>query len=1026
MKKLLSTAVAFALLLVFTPLSGKSEKESKSVKEYTKLVNPFVGTDFHGHTFPGAAYPFGMVQLSPDTRLTGWDGCSGYHYSDSAIYGFSHTHLSGTGAMDLCDILLMPVSGYKGDDIVNDEYKSPFQKASEKASPGFYEVFLDKWGVKAELTAGRRVGFHKYTYTPGSSREVVLDLAHRDPLIEWNVEIQGNNALKGYRRSRSWAKDQVVYFYMEFSEPFAKVKMREMKRKVLVQFDGTQTSESGLKDNNTLLVKVGISTVSTDNAKMNLEAESPAWDFNGLRKVTERAWNDFLGKIEVESSDEEHLKTFYTALYHTAIAPNLISDANGEYRGMDRMIHTAIGYEHYSVFSLWDTYRTLHPLMTIIERERTSHFIKSMLAMFREGGKLPIWELSGNETNCMIGYHSVSVITDAAIKGIGGFDKREALNAMVESSRKDEFGIREYMKHGYVPADLEHESVSKTLEYAYDDWCIAQMAHELGEAGIYAEYAKRAQSWKNIADPQTGFMRPRINGSWLKPFEPSEVNVHFTEANSWQYSFYVPHDIESHIKMLGGDKAYIERLDALFSAPEKTTGRTQVDITGLIGQYAHGNEPSHHIAYLYNYAGAPWKTQQMVKRIMTELYTSAPDGLSGNEDCGQMSAWYVMSALGFYPVTPGDPTYTIGSPLFKSAKINMENGKTFTVKAQSSDNSAKPDTDTYIHALKLNGEEYTKSYISHKSIENGGELIFKTSSSPSYSFGVAKGDRPVSIMNTNSSVTSGENLGMVVDAIPLAPWFEASEYIFKDSTVVSLMGRGNAESSDKGGKERLFWRVASGEFKEYSKPIILRESCVLEAYSINSSGKQSSTVTCSLRKVNSEWKISLLSKYNKQYNAGGDEGLIDGVRGAENFRLGGWQGYQDTDLTAIVDLGSVKTITKVGAGFLQDARSWIWMPRYVEFFISDDGEKFELLGRIDNKVGEQDWKLQIQDMILEFTNTGDNLQNDSSHKLVTGRYIKVFAKNYGTIPDEGWHEGAGGEGFIFIDEIIVEIPHHTL
>lgn len=995
MKKLHSILTALAFLLVLAPLSGKSFTESKSEKKFVKFVNPFVGTDFHGHTFPGATYPFGMVQLSPDTRLTGWDGCSGYHYSDSTIYGFSHTHLSGTGVADYCDILLMPVSGYKEDEIINEEYKSPFLKSSEKASPGYYEVFLDKWGVKAELTAGRRVGFHKYSYKPGSSREVVLDLAHRDPLIEWSVEFAGTNSLKGYRRSRSWAADQVVYFYIEFSESFSKVKMREMKRKVLIQFG----------EGESLMVKVGISSVSADNAKLNLEAECNGWDFEGLQKETERAWNDFLGKIEVESGNEEHLKTFYTALYHTAIAPNLLSDVNGEYRGMDRKIHKAEGYEHYTVFSLWDTYRTLHPLMTIIERERTSHFIQSMLAMFRQGGKLPIWELAGNETNCMIGYHSVSVITDAAIKGIGGFDKREALNAMVESSRKNEFGIREYMKQGFVPADLEHESVSKTLEYAYDDWCIAVLARKLGEEEIYAEYVKRAQSWKNIFDPQTGFMRPRVNGGWLTPFDPSEVNVHFTEANSWQYSFYIPQDIEGHIEKLGGDKAYIGRLDALFSAPQQTTGRTQVDITGLIGQYAHGNEPSHHTAYLYNYAGAPWKTQQIARRILAELYTSAPDGLSGNDDCGQMSAWYVMSALGFYPVTPGDPVYALGSPLFESAKINLESGKVFTVKTEGELNNA--DKNIYVNALKLNGKNYTKSYITHKYIENGGELIFETSATPSYTFGVEKDDRPVSRMAATGS-------GIEIEEIPLVPWFEVSEYIFKDSSVVKLVGRGEGE--------RLFWRVVSDKFSEYSIPVILKESAVLEAYSVNSAGRRSPSVTCSLRKVNSEWKITLLSKYNRQYNAGGDEGLIDGVRGTENFRLGGWQGYQNTDFTAVIDLGREQKISKVGAGFLQDARSWIWMPRYVDFFISDDGVNFKPLGRVENSIGEQDWKLQIQDLVLDLTKAGETGTPGATGTPgtpISARYIKIFAKNYGTIPDEGWHEGAGGEGFIFIDEVLV-------
>lgn len=1056
MKKLLLLSVA--LLLVFSAYSGEikelSNKKEFSTKRYSAYVNPFVGTDFHGHTFPGATYPFGMVQLSPDTRLSGWDGCSGYHYSDSEIYGFSHTHLSGTGVADYCDILLMPVSGYQGDEIINEEYKSPFAKSSEKASPGLYEVFLEKWGVKVELTAGKRVGFHKYTYTPGKSRQVVLDLAHRDQLIEWNVEIATNYAIKGYRRSKAWASDQVVYFYIQFSEPYVKVKMRETKRKVLIEFEsdvmnlsGKQISASGVqKRYKPIMAKVGISSVSTDNAKLNLDAECAAWDFDGLKKSTEEAWNKYLGKIEVEGGSEEQLKTFYTALYHSAIAPNLLSDVNGEYRGMDRRIHKAEGYDHYTVFSLWDTYRTLHPLMTIIERERTVHFVKSMLAMFREGGKLPIWELAGNETNCMIGYHSVSVITDALMKGIGGkagsaidkrggeIDKREALNAMVESSRKDEFGIREYMKQGFLSADLEHESVSKTLEYAYDDWCIALLAKELGEIEIYNEYFRRAQSWKNISDPETGFMRPRVNGGWLTPFEPSEVNVHFTEANSWQYSFYVPHDIETHIEMLGGDEAYIAKLDGLFSAPVKTSGRTQVDITGLIGQYAHGNEPSHHTAYLYNFAGAPWRTQEMVRRIMNELYSSAPDGLSGNDDCGQMSAWYVMSALGFYPVTPGDPIYVIGSPLFKSARINLENGKSFTVKSGG---------DIYIHSAKLNDKEYTKSWLSHKDIEKGGELVLSTAPTPSNTFGVAKSDRPSSKMcsaTPDSKTDCGEGAINFGPMIPLVPWFRVSDYIFKDSSLVELATRENKISGDnKQTGDKLFWRAKTDNsqeniedipFQEYNKPIKIKQSVVLEGYSLNSEGVKSPYVTCSLRKINSEWKITLHSKYNPQYNAGGDDGLIDGVRGKKNYRLGGWQGYQNRDFTAIVDFGKTLILSKVGAGFLQDARSWIWMPRYVEFYISDNGTDFTLLGRVENTVGEKDLELQIQDLVLNLN--GGVIATDNSGVQVTtgkvdqkttariphsGRYLKIFAKNFGSIPQ--WHEGAGGEGFIFIDEIFV-------
>ena len=977
------------IILTITALFFIFAAQSQPKQQLTQFVNPFVGTDFHGHTFPGATYPFGMVQLSPDTRLTGWDGCSGYHYSDSTVYGFSHTHLSGTGASDYGDILIMPVSGYSHSKISNELYKSSFSHKREKASPGYYEVFLDSYGILAQLTTGKRVGMHKYTFKDGVSPQIILDLIHRDAVIDSRIEIVNNRTIRGYRQSKRWAQDQIVYFYIEFSEPVANAGLYKddsvASDKVIQGQNCKAIFTFGKRGKNVVVAKIGISSVSEENARLNLYSEVTAWEFEKLKASAENAWNDYLNKIEVKTDNLENKKVFYTALYHTAISPNIYSDVNGEYRGMDRKVHKATGYDQYTVFSLWDTYRALHPLFTIIEQKRTTDFIKSFLAIYKEAGKLPIWELSGNETDCMIGYHSVSVMSDAINKEISNFDTQYALDAMIASSNKKEYGIDIYTQNGYIPAEKEHESVSKTLEYAYDDWCIARFAQKLGKTDIYNEYIKRAQYYKNNFDFSTGFMRPKIFGKWLEPFSPAEVNVHFTEANSWQYSFYVPQDIETHIKMVGGDEAYSKKLDELFSASNKTTGRTQVDITGLIGQYAHGNEPSHHTAYLYNYTGKPWKSQEMVRQIMTTLYSSAPDGLCGNDDCGQMSAWYVLSALGFYPVTPGDDIYALGSPLFSSVAVNLENGGKFTVNANG--NSKE---NLYINSVTLNGNPYSKSYISHNDIISGSTFNINMSSSPNYNFAVAKADRPHSLITDTPIVIN--------------PWFEMENIIFKDSMQLEI----NAEPLC-----RIYYNIQDNsgtkeDFSLYTGPLTIKSNSLICAYSVNDKGEKSFIVTTNLKKVNSELKIKILSRYNPQYNAGGDEGLIDGIRGLLNFRLGGWQGYQDTDFTAIVDLGSPTEINSIGAGFLQDAKSWIWMPKYAEFSISADGVNFDTLGIVYNGIEENDLTLRIMDLV--FT-------PDSKKGKKVARYIKVFAKNIGTIPK--WHDGAGGEGFIFIDEIFV-------
>lgn len=955
--------------------------------QYTNFVNPFIGTDAHGHTFPGATYPFGMMQLSPDTRLTGWDGCSGYHYSDSAIYGFSHTHLSGTGCSDYGDILIMPVTSYNHNKIDNEIYKSRFKHTNEKASPGFYEAYLDKYNVLAQLTTGKRMGMHKYSFQKEVNPQIILDLVHRDEVIDSKIEIVNTTTIKGYRQSKAWATDQMVYFYIELSSPIDNYKLYSNDSLISLNTIKSKNCKALFNfknnSNNTIILKIGISSVSSENAKLNLYAECKDWIFEKLKSSTEKAWNDYLNKIQISTKDSTHKVVFYSAMYHTAISPNVYSDVNGQYRGMDKKIHTANGYEHYTVFSLWDTYRALHPLFTIIEQKRTNDFIKSFLSIYQQANKLPIWELSCNETNCMIGYHSISVIADAIMKGHTSFDNDLLFKAILESSNKKEYGIDIYSKEGYIPAEKEHESVSKTLEYAYDDWCIAQIAKKLNKQDIYKEYIKRAQSYKNIFDKNSGFMRAKVHGAWQNPFNPTEVNVHFTEANSWQYSFYVPQDIENHIKYLGGDEKYCEKLDELFTTSPKTTGREQVDITGLIGQYAHGNEPSHHAAFLYNYAGKPWKTQAITRKIMNELYNPNADGLCGNDDCGQMSAWYVLSSIGFYPVCPGDNNYIIGSPLFDNVQINLENGKKLILNAK---NNSKDNI--FIQSIKINDKAYTKSFITHNDIINGNNFVFEMNNMPNKDFGVNVNDRPRSFIDN--------------ELIEPNPYFEMGKITFKDSVYVSI------SSINKDAK--IFYCMktmfnSDSNFIEYKKPILVKESSIFKAYGTNNKGIKSRIIESKVHKINKNYTIKIINPYNPQYNAGGDEGLIDGIRGETNFRLGGWQGYQDVDFEAIVDLGTIQKVNKLGAGFLQDVSPWIWFPTAVFVETSEDGKNFKSSFEIKNEISDKDYKSQIKDF------TKENLN-------ISTRYIKIKAKNYGTIPE--WHPGAGYKAFIFVDEIIIE------
>ncbi|HEV8429247.1 MAG TPA: GH92 family glycosyl hydrolase [Pyrinomonadaceae bacterium] len=963
--------VIILLCLLLLPLQVSAQRD------LTRYVNPFIGTGGHGHTFPGAIVPFGMVQLSPDTRLTGWDGCSGYHYSDSIIYGFSHTHLSGTGISDYSDILLMPVVGKAFLDPWKrgNSYSSRFQHQNETASAGYYSVKLDGEDILVELTATARVGMHRYTFPRTGEAKVLIDLAHRDKVIDSDLRITGTNTVVGWRRSQAWAKDQVVYFAAEFSEAFtAHESLDDRKLKTYLSFD--------VRSGKPVLVKVGISSVDVDGALQNLRTELNHWNFDKVRADAKAAWNRELKKIEVNSGTNAQLTNFYTALYHAMTAPNLFMDVDGRYRGRDFKIHKAGDFSNYTVFSLWDTFRAAHPLYTIIDQKRTRDFIQTFLVQYEQGGRLPVWELAANETDTMIGYHAVSVIADALTKGIGGFDLQKAYAAMKHSAESRNNGSGAYLGNGLIGMEDERESVSKVLEYAYDDWCVALIALRLGLVKDYERYIQRAQSYKNVFDSSSGFMRPRRNVNWIEPFDPREVTFAFTEANSWQYTFFVPHDIDGLIRLMGGRRQFANKLDQLFAADSQTTGREQVDITGLIGQYAHGNEPSHHMAYLYNYVGQPWKTQARVRQILDQFYKAEPDGLIGNEDCGQMSAWFVLSAAGFYPVTPGQGIYAIGSPLFPEVRFNLENGKSFVIRAR----GLSP-RNVYIQSAWLNGRRYNKSYLGHNDLMAGGELVFQLGPQPNQKWGTEPGNEPVS--------------RIVGPEIVPVPVIRAASQTFKNRLELSVV------TAD--GKPASLYYTTSGlppdaNSRKFTAPFFIEANTTVKALAIAADGRRSQTAIANYYRIPHDWKISLLSNYSSQYTGGGAFAVIDGIRGTKNWSGGAWQGYQGKDFVAVLDLGNVQQVSRIGAGFLQDIGSWIWMPRRVDVELSLDGKLFSSAFSIHPDVWEQQGGVVTKDIV-------------QSIPPQAARYIRIRAVNFGKIP--AWHPGSGGDAWIFVDEILV-------
>ena len=744
------------LLLLALAALGCSPRSADPVD----YVNPFIGTGFHGHTYPGATTPFGMVQLSPDTRSGNWDACAGYHYSDTTIDGFSHTHLSGTGCADLADILFHPTTReiviHDGECVLQPYF---FSHDDERASCGYYAVTLPDVNIGVELTAAPRTGVHRYTFTGKGPRQVIVDLLHT--ITEEKIDLcelrrTAPGELAGMRRTQGWVPDQYVFFAARFSEPFADVQLLGDKQAVL----------TFAPDVRTLTIAVGLSSVSVENARMNSLAEVPELDFDAVYARAVGQWRKALGDIVVEGGSRDEMTNFYTAQYHTKLTPNLMSDVNGEYRRHDQTVaRMPEGESSYSTFSLWDTFRAWNPLQTLVDTALVNDMIRSMLDMYDSTGELPIWPLASGETGTMIGYHAVSVIADAYLKGIRGYDADKALEAMIRSSNINKKGSDYYTAQGYIPSNIKRESVSCTLEYAYDDWAIARMAQAMGRDDIFGEYARRALNYVNVFDGSTCFFRGRqSDGNWSAPFEEFATGRDYTEATPWHYRFFVPHDVNGLIQLFGSREAFIREMDRLFTLESDEMQLDVSDVTGLMGQYAHGNEPSHHMAYLYNYVGQPWKTQELTRRLLHEMYAPTPEGIIGNEDCGQMSAWYVFSSLGFYPVCPGSNEFALTAPQFPKAVVRLANGRTLTVTADN------PRRSVYIASVTLDGKPIDRNYITYDELMQGGELHFALRPRPDYERGTDDAAAPHSL--TRGEVVSipytMQNVSLFTEPIAVA------------------------------------------------------------------------------------------------------------------------------------------------------------------------------------------------------------------------------------------------------------------
>lgn len=973
---------AFAVAVILAGCTLTTEVPDKARQPAHLQVDPFIGTGGHGHTYPGPTRPFGMVQLSPDTRLTGWDGCSGYHFSDDTIFGFSHTHLQGTGVSDYGDILFMPCTQFAEGDKWRDRYKSAFRKETESAHAGHYEVTLDDHEVAVGLTATERVGIHQYVPQGRDSVTLIVDLDHRDELTAYSIYPLDDSTLVGHRVSDNWAREQHVYFAARFSQTFewldalseVTITGREPDGTLLQEVSYVPVFAADFGAVDTLIARVALSFVDIEGALANLEAEAPHNDFAQYRTAAEAAWDEQLGRIEMDGGTQADRTIFQTALYHTCTTPNLASDVDGRYRGTDLQVHTLpAGETHYTIFSLWDTFRALHPLLNWIEPARSRDFIRTFLRMYKEGGKLPVWELASNYTGCMIGYHSVPVIVDAWTWGIRDFDEQLALEAMVQSADREELGLGVYAGLGYIPMEAEHESVSKTLEYAYDDACIANFAKATGGAqATINRFHQRALSYRNLFNPATGFIQPKRGGAWLEDFNPTEVNFNYTEANGWQYNFFAPHDIAGHIALMGGEAAYLARLQEMFEHSPETTGRNQADITGLIGQYAHGNEPSHHMAYLFNHVGRPDLTAKYVQQILAELYTDQPDGLSGNEDCGQMSAWYVWSAMGLYPVNPGSAIVEVGFPAFDRVVVHPAgNRASFEILAE-----GKGQT---LSALTLNARPQG-TFIHKRDLMAGGQLRMERSDVPS-DWGTSPAERPV-------------HRHTAAHFVPV-PIVDAPR-VFKASTCTVHL---HAPCPDC----RVEWRTPDSDWRLCLDSLTIDGTATIEARTLAQDGRHSAAIAHTVRQVEHDHKLLSITPFDNQYAAGGNQALVDGITGPANFKTGDWQGFFGTDVEAIIELEPGCRVQSLRIGALRDTRPWIFLPREVAFDASPDGNQWSQLGTLGHEMPD----LPEEVLVHRYEWTG------VAPAMTT--HIRARLKSYGTLPSS--HLGAGNPSWMFLDEL---------
>jgi predicted alpha-1,2-mannosidase len=927
----------------------------------TQYVNPFVGTDATGHTFPGATIPFAMVQLSPDTRIDGsWNGCSGYHYSDSFIYGFSHTHLSGTGCSDYGDVSFLPSLVDKTIVPIESEGKlfQTFSKKSEKASPGYYSVQLNN-GIHVELTSTTRVGLQKYTYSKDGFATITLDLQHRDELLEGKIIEIDKSTFSGFRRSKAWAQDQLVYFYFKVSKKAQSVK-------IITDSTGQirmHLSYRVLKGES-IYVKTALSSVDEEGAKNNLHKELNHWNFKKVKSSADSTWNSELSKIQTFGGTEFVKKNFYTAMYHCMMHPNVMNDVDGRYRGRDKQVHLAAGFNYYTVFSLWDTYRALHPLLNLIDKKRSHDFMMTFKAQYEQSGRLPMWELWGNETNCMIGFHSVSVIWNAYKQDVITNDELMSLWPAIEAeARSNRFGLDIFRKKGYLAVEDESESVSKTLEYSFNMHCVYMISNVLFGRNNpdfrdlnlrFLEYG-----WLNLYNPKNKFMQPISNGNWISNFDPYQVNNHFTEANAWHYRFAV----QAHSRLIFNDIL----LSEMFNANTKTTGRVQVDITGLIGQYAHGNEPSHHVSYMFDSHDS---INKYVGQICRDFYKPTPDGLCGNEDCGQMSAWYVFSAMGFYPVNPASQYYRVGAMLFDSIKINSE----YTILNSNYLKGGKDKVRT-IHSVTFKSP--SRISIPYELIDLNFENTFVDGS---FDNNLNIGKAP--IIMAESQVF---NDSISIEIEPFRVKFENKKYSERDV---------NFRYTTDTSLPMAYWKSANGnqKFTIYDNTYIRANQLFFTTYA-------------SFHKRPNNYSVHLNCTYNKQYTAGGPDGLLDGLKGDLDWRKGRWQGYQSQDFEAVIDMKQEQKVDSVTLGFLRDKRSWIFLPKGLEVYGSTDSIKYK-------KISE--WQLVGMDTGMTVERVTYSLQGNNKKY----RYLKIRAINYGKLPD--WHPGRGEDAFIFIDEISIK------